>query len=53
MIAAYSDDPPQSDAHWNMYNEMDVMLDSWPYCGTVTSAECLMMGVCVCVCVFY
>jgi hypothetical protein len=28
-----------------MYNDMDVMLDSWPYCGTITSVECLMMGV--------
>jgi hypothetical protein len=31
--------------HWSMYNDMDVMLDSWPYCGTITSVECLMMGV--------
>jgi predicted O-linked N-acetylglucosamine transferase (SPINDLY family) len=28
-----------------MYNNMDIMLDSWPYCGTITSVECLMMGV--------
>lgn len=28
-----------------MYNDMDIMLDSWPYCGTITSVECLMMGV--------
>ena len=31
--------------HWGMYNNMDIMLDSWPYCGTITSVECLMMGV--------
>jgi hypothetical protein len=31
--------------HWGLYNEMDIMLDSWPYCGTITSVECLMMGV--------
>lgn len=28
-----------------MYNEMDVMLDSWPYNGTITSTEAVLMGV--------
>jgi predicted O-linked N-acetylglucosamine transferase (SPINDLY family) len=36
---------PSHEHHWRLYDEMDIMLDSWPYCGTVTSAECLMMGV--------
>jgi predicted O-linked N-acetylglucosamine transferase (SPINDLY family) len=41
---------PSQDQHWRLYDEMDVMLDSWPYCGTITSAECLMMGVPIVVC---
>eukprot|EP00802_Teleaulax_amphioxeia_P007341 Tamp_07347.p1 GENE.Tamp_07347~~Tamp_07347.p1 ORF type:complete len:650 (+),score=103.81 Tamp_07347:73-1950(+) len=36
---------PTKEDHWGLYNEMDIMLDSWPYCGTITSVECLMMGV--------
>jgi predicted O-linked N-acetylglucosamine transferase (SPINDLY family) len=31
--------------HINMYNDMDVMLDSWPYAGTTTTAEAILMGV--------
>mmetsp|Transcript_42613 Transcript_42613/g.66747 ORF Transcript_42613/g.66747 Transcript_42613/m.66747 type:complete len:412 (+) Transcript_42613:235-1470(+) len=31
--------------HCKRYDEMDVMLDSWPYCGTITTSEALMMGV--------
>ena len=31
--------------HVAMYNDMDVMIDSWPYSGTTTTAEALLMGV--------
>jgi len=31
--------------HARLYDEMDIMLDSWPYCGTMTAADSLMMGV--------
>ena len=31
--------------HIEMYNNMDVMLDSWPYGGTTTTTEAVLMGV--------
>lgn len=31
--------------HLRLYDEFDIMLDSWPYCGTITSSEALLMGV--------
>jgi protein O-GlcNAc transferase len=31
--------------HINMYNDMDIMLDSWPYGGTTTTTEAILMGV--------
>ena len=36
---------PDHIASIEMYNEMDVMLDSWPYNGTITSTEAILMGV--------
>jgi predicted O-linked N-acetylglucosamine transferase (SPINDLY family) len=32
-------------SHLALYNEMDIMLDSWPYSGTITTTEALLMGV--------
>lgn len=31
--------------HLKKYNGIDIMLDSWPYAGTSTTAEAMMMGV--------
>lgn len=36
---------PAFEDHARLYDEMDIMLDSWPYCGTMTAADSLMMGV--------
>ena len=32
-------------SHLALYNEIDIMLDSWPYSGTITTTEALLMGV--------
>ena len=36
---------PSIHAHCKLYDEMDIMLDSWPFSGHITTVEALMMGV--------
>jgi predicted O-linked N-acetylglucosamine transferase (SPINDLY family) len=31
--------------HCKLYNEMDIVLDSWPFSGHITTVEALLMGV--------
>ena len=41
----YKASTPSMAQHLALYNEMDIMLDSWPYSGTITTTEALLMGV--------
>lgn len=36
---------PGNREHLEMYSQMDISLDPWPYAGTTTTCESLFMGV--------
>merc|ERR1712100_164078 len=36
---------PRNFDHLKAYQSIDISLDSWPYCGTITTCESLFMGV--------
>ena len=36
---------PDTSSHLSSYAAVDIALDPWPYAGTTTTAEALLMGV--------
>jgi protein O-GlcNAc transferase len=41
IIVNYQLDPKE---YYNIFNKIDVLLDTWPYSGTTTTCDCLFMG---------